>query len=388
MLSLCIHQVLETGLGGRLDATNILQHPALTIITSIGLEHTRILGDTVEKIALEKGGIIKKGRPVLVGPEVPLDVLRQCAEEKGASSFHTCHEVLNDGQNDKLNSDSNNGDGTNGMAVKDYDEENSRMVKAAFSILQDYQQKEQGHKESTLTWKNFYSITLDHIYCGTKVRPPCRFEMVHVTMNSNSGEIIAPTMNRTQSITYIEDIVPESNHNMTGSNTDQTIVTAILDVAHNPPAMVHLASKLQETFPDKPKRFVAGFSSDKDLRQCTQTLLNVCENDVNRIHLIKASHPRAATLQAILEAAPELQKGKYANPNADDMSITAQLKTALKIASKQNEILVICGSVFIMAEAREALGFDEPKDSEYIAEVAGSNLKHGQENFGSTDKKD
>ena len=79
--------VLETGLGGRLDATNIVKNPAISVITSIGLEHTRILGDTVEKIALEKGGIIKKNRQVLVGPNVPLDVLRQCARDKESGKF-------------------------------------------------------------------------------------------------------------------------------------------------------------------------------------------------------------------------------------------------------------------------------------------------------------
>ena len=51
--------VLETGLGGRLDATNIFSKPLLTVITSISLEHTEILGDTIEKIAAEKAGIIK-----------------------------------------------------------------------------------------------------------------------------------------------------------------------------------------------------------------------------------------------------------------------------------------------------------------------------------------
>ena len=66
--------VLETGLGGRLDATNVIQHPALSIITSIGLEHTRILGDTIEQIALEKGGIMKKDSPALVGKNCPLEV--------------------------------------------------------------------------------------------------------------------------------------------------------------------------------------------------------------------------------------------------------------------------------------------------------------------------
>lgn len=56
--------VLETGLGGKLDATNSFEHPFLSVLTSIGLDHTEILGDTIEKIAGEKAGIIKKGVPV------------------------------------------------------------------------------------------------------------------------------------------------------------------------------------------------------------------------------------------------------------------------------------------------------------------------------------
>jgi dihydrofolate synthase/folylpolyglutamate synthase len=57
---------IETGLGGRLDATNVI-NPKLSIITSISLEHTSILGDTLEKIAFEKAGIIKHETPVLIG---------------------------------------------------------------------------------------------------------------------------------------------------------------------------------------------------------------------------------------------------------------------------------------------------------------------------------
>lgn len=57
--------ILETGLGGRLDATNVVSNPAVTVITSIGLDHTEILGDTYEKIAREKAGIIKKQVPVV-----------------------------------------------------------------------------------------------------------------------------------------------------------------------------------------------------------------------------------------------------------------------------------------------------------------------------------
>ncbi|MDO5538526.1 MAG: folylpolyglutamate synthase/dihydrofolate synthase family protein [Eubacteriales bacterium] len=57
--------ILETGLGGRLDATNVVEHPLAVVITSISLDHTEILGDTIEEIAGEKAGIIKEGVPVI-----------------------------------------------------------------------------------------------------------------------------------------------------------------------------------------------------------------------------------------------------------------------------------------------------------------------------------
>lgn len=57
--------ILETGLGGRLDATNAVEHPFLTVITSISLDHTEILGETIEEITAEKAGIIKNGVPVV-----------------------------------------------------------------------------------------------------------------------------------------------------------------------------------------------------------------------------------------------------------------------------------------------------------------------------------
>ncbi|MBQ8341125.1 MAG: bifunctional folylpolyglutamate synthase/dihydrofolate synthase [Clostridia bacterium] len=63
----CDVVVLETGMGGRLDSTNIIKNPLLTVITGIAMDHMAFLGDTVEKIAAEKAGIIKKGAPVLWG---------------------------------------------------------------------------------------------------------------------------------------------------------------------------------------------------------------------------------------------------------------------------------------------------------------------------------
>src|SRR5260221_12459401 len=60
--------IIETGLGGRLDSTNVIT-PLLSIITNIGWDHTNLLGDTLEKIAIEKAGIIKPGLPVFIGEE-------------------------------------------------------------------------------------------------------------------------------------------------------------------------------------------------------------------------------------------------------------------------------------------------------------------------------
>lgn len=81
----CSAAVVEVGLGGRLDATNIVQ-PAVSVITSIGLDHCELLGDTVEKIAAEKAGIIKPGAPVVMGrlPAAAEAVVRAIAAERGA----------------------------------------------------------------------------------------------------------------------------------------------------------------------------------------------------------------------------------------------------------------------------------------------------------------
>lgn len=65
------YTLLEVGLGGRLDATNVVDHPVLSIITPVSIDHTQYLGDTLTQIAGEKAGIIKRGVPVIVGPQDP-----------------------------------------------------------------------------------------------------------------------------------------------------------------------------------------------------------------------------------------------------------------------------------------------------------------------------
>jgi dihydrofolate synthase/folylpolyglutamate synthase len=80
------YTLLEVGLGGRLDATNVIDTPALTVITPISIDHTQFLGDTIEAIASEKAGIIKRGVPCIVGPqpEVAMEVIERQAMRLGA----------------------------------------------------------------------------------------------------------------------------------------------------------------------------------------------------------------------------------------------------------------------------------------------------------------
>ncbi len=86
--------VIETGLGGRLDATNIVM-PLLSIITNIGIDHTKFLGTTLSQIATEKAGIIKSGRAVILGEKEPSysDVIEAIARERGAEIIFAQEQV-------------------------------------------------------------------------------------------------------------------------------------------------------------------------------------------------------------------------------------------------------------------------------------------------------
>jgi len=103
--------VVEVGLGGARDSTNILNNVDLSIITGIGLDHTEILGDSIEEIAKEKLGILKANIPLLIGPTVPLDIAKQFAKSTASPLFVSDKHHL------------------------DYNEENKDLVRKAAEIL-------------------------------------------------------------------------------------------------------------------------------------------------------------------------------------------------------------------------------------------------------------
>lgn len=95
----CDYAVIEVGLGGRFDATNVIKKPEAVVITSISLDHTKILGDTISQIAFEKCGVIKYGIPVITShnqKQQALEVIRKTATEKN------CNLIIANSRNAKV----------------------------------------------------------------------------------------------------------------------------------------------------------------------------------------------------------------------------------------------------------------------------------------------
>jgi folylpolyglutamate synthase/dihydrofolate synthase len=109
----CEVVVLEVGMGGRLDATNVIPSPCIAIVSSIQLDHTHVLGTTREQIAREKSGIVKQFCPVLLGPDCELEIFCAAAISAQAGEVHTVNEILHHSMDirhqysdtDKLNAD-------------------------------------------------------------------------------------------------------------------------------------------------------------------------------------------------------------------------------------------------------------------------------------------
>ena len=154
--------ILEAGLGGRLDATNVIQSPVLTIITSVGLDHTSILGHSIDEIALEKAGIMKANTPCLIGPQAPQMTLRHYAKEHYISDFYSLDEFR-----DLIPGNGENTDGCSDQStIHDFDTVNTRIAMAAILLLQ---------RSPLVSLPKDLPTTL--LQEGTSVRPSCRFEV-------------------------------------------------------------------------------------------------------------------------------------------------------------------------------------------------------------------
>lgn len=245
--------VIETGLGGRLDATNLIT-PLLSVITSISYDHTAVLGETLEEIASEKDGIIKYRIPVVIGPHAHFASIYAKAEAMEAPITQVA------------------------PITGFYDEENQQIAKAALRLL---------------------VVPDQAIERGLSFRPPCRFEQISER--------------------------------------------AILDVAHNPQGFERLFEALTIHYPGQPIRLVVGFSRDKEIVPS----LAVAVARAVHIHLVLTDSSRSATPKELAEILEHLSYSHY--------STHKSISHALSVALEKDEIVVVCGTFFVMAEARSYL---------------------------------
>jgi len=292
------YAVVEVGLGGRFDATNVIT-PLVSVITNIDLEHTEILGDTVEKIAAEKAGIIKEHVPVVTAATGSALTVIQEAAGKLESTVSV-------------------------VDAKQWKRVTRSMTSQEF------------HVQGTLR-EYTVSTGLLGLYQGQNVA----VALAAVEKLQEQGVFIPD-----QAIA--EGISAAFHPGRLEIVSDEPLI--VLDGAHNPHGMTMLRQTLMQDFPDKKTILVAGICSDKDVRRMLEIIMPLAST----IILTKSGNPRACAPQTLLDLARSLSE-KQEVLICD--TVPAALATAMGLAHEQ-DLICVTGSLFTVGEARSYL-FEE-----------------------------
>jgi dihydrofolate synthase/folylpolyglutamate synthase len=287
--------VVEVGLGGRLDSTNII-HPVLSVITNIGHDHMDILGDSLEKIALEKAGIIKEKIPVLISethPETENVFLKKADDLHApiyfADRFFSCELSKSDGITSErgfLMTELSTGNKFEGITPLpgNYQAKNLSAVFAAFNFL-----------------NSVFNISKVNISDGIR-------KVIINTGLSGRWQIL-----------------------------NKSPLT-ICDTGHNREGLEYVVSQL-ESIPKTALHMVIGFVNDKDLG----SVLPLFPQDAT-YYFTKASIPRALN-ETLLKS----EAGKYGLKGVSFPDVRSALDAA-RNSAKPTDLIFIGGSTFVVAE--------------------------------------
>ena len=286
----CDLVVLETGMGGLLDCTNVIRPPLAAVITTIGLDHTAVLGDTIAAIAEQKCGIIKNGSAAFTS--------RQCTEamqviEATANRLNV--PLVKSGSLD--------------ATVEEMTIEGSRFTVGELSCHLRLAGKHQIENAltalSVILWlrgKKLISVSDAAILGGLEqARNPARLEVLRQ-----------------------EPLV-------------------LLDGAHNPNGVAALKEAVRDFLPDKPVTCVMGMLADKDVDSALALLQGV----FRRIFTVPVANPRAMRAVELAEKFRALGEDAVACDDAKD-----GLDRALSLAEAENGCVLICGSLYLAGELR------------------------------------
>lgn len=282
----CDLVVLETGMGGRLDATNLIENPLLTVITGIGLDHTAFLGDTIQAIAGEKAGIIKPGVPVVYGgDDAAAPVIAAVAEEKNAPYRRVNYATL---------------------AVKEYTLDGTRFDYAGWSdlslsLLGTYQPYNAAVVLTALDCLRQSGLTIPETAVRqglASVKWPGRFEIL---------------------------------------SRDPLV---IFDGAHNAQGIAAAVSSIRRYFGDQPVYVLTGVLEDKDYHAIAADLATVA----GRAFVLTPDNPRALPGEAYAALLTDLGVPATAYPTV------AEAYAAARECAQQDGVPLIClGSLYTYA---------------------------------------
>ncbi len=284
--------VLEVGLGGELDSTNVIDTPELAIITNIGLDHTRELGSTIREIAKAKAGIIKSGGDVVIyGQNAEADtVFEQVCSERNANLTITDHSRISNVSTslDALRFTVEPYGELSCALTGTYQTKNAMVVITAVEAL-----KNKG-----------WNISEQNLRDGlSSVQWPARFELLRRN----------PIF--------------------------------IADGGHNPQGVTAVAESLREHFPDHKIIFLLGIMADKDVSNMIDQLAPLAEMFIT----VTPNNPRAMEASALTEL---LRDEKL--PAVSCESISEGVRLAIKQASESGIVCAV-GSLYMLGDVRNAL---------------------------------
>ncbi len=288
--------VIEVGLGGRLDATNVVR-PIVSVITSISYDHTHLLGNTLSQIAGEKAGIIKPGIPAVSSPQVDEagQVIEQVAHARSAPFTLVGRDIMYECMAHSLE----------GQTIRVWKEgDHNEPLTLSIPFLGAHQAANAATAYTALEIFNRSGLKVDReaIQRGfPRAFWPGRFEII------------------------------------------QKSQPVVLDCAHNRDSALKLRQTLEEYFPGRQATMVFGASEDKDIAGMLAELMPL----VKQLVTVKSFHPRAIDPDKLVQMA-----GPYGRPIHCVEHVPEAMETALQEVDPDGLVLVT-GSIFVVAEARK-----------------------------------
>ncbi|HHW69748.1 MAG TPA: bifunctional folylpolyglutamate synthase/dihydrofolate synthase [Clostridiales bacterium] len=292
------YAVVETGLGGRLDATNVI-NPVLTIITSISYDHMNILGDSIESIAFEKAGIIKPNTPVVIYPQIKevFSVLSDIARKKNAIIYN--------------------------------------VADAKFDMLFS----EFGLQKFNFTYGEWELDTITIHLTGKHQILNAITVLTAIFALNNMGITISD-------IAVIDGLASTKwPGRLEKIRTNPDI---IIDGAHNEASAKILADTIKQYYGDRRIILVIGILKDKEVNKILKSLCPISHTVI----VTSPNNPRAMEPHKLSQIA-----GMY----CDNILVANRIDDAIRMAEKMvksNDIIVFSGSIYLIGEVRKFLKYE------------------------------